>query len=619
MSKKIPNPGMFFASQAAASIGGAAVIMPPYKADWNDVAVFDGLDAVRSAFKDAWRVSEPEPEWEPHYDEVGPTWDETKPLDRIKPLGHDRGTFYFFPKATGQIMEYSATALAQPANLYAMAPRHFWDQWRTDDKMSSRQIADNASADLIQECHNKGIFNPDNSRGVGFWRDEGRLVVNTGEEVICNGERCKPQDFKGKAVYESGQLVYDVSAEPLRNKEAAAFRDICRRFNWRQSIMGDLLAGFCVLAPIGGVLKWRPHAVVTGEKGSGKSTLIDNVVKAIIGDCGIFLDGGTTEAGMRKEIGLSARPVVMDEGESETKKSREAMEGIFFLARKSSSGSRSATAYGRVNVRSCFCIAAINPRIVQGPDKDRWSTLELIKNNAPDAQDKWKALEIDLRRVITEDYSKALLARTIKNLEVLLHNIEVFRFAAAKALGDARSGDQLGPLIAGAFSLTSDRKVDEDFASAWIAKQDWQWRDADVDIPEHEKFLATVLTMRLRYDREGMGRESDIGSMVVAASNPSSMTHIDAVDGLKQIGVKVEGGRIIFANSSPKLSHMLKDTVWSDWKRILMKFEGADNCGNKSVRFGNGINTKATSIPLYHATGEVPEVEGEEVPFEDGF
>lgn len=614
----LKNAGRVAAEQAAAAIGGAQVLGVVDGGDWNDLHLKSGLDEVRDRLYKPVEIAQdwqPESEWR-EAEPVGLSYEDAGlPLDRIKPLGHDRGTFYFFPKATGQIMEYTATALAQPANLYAMADRDFWDgHYNHDGKTSSRQIADFAAADLMRECRKKGIFNPDKSRGVGVWKDGKDLVVNTGEEVIVvGGGRFKPQDYEGKAVYEAGPLVYDLTAEPLRNKEAAEIRDIARRFNWRQSIMGDLLAGFMVLAPIGGVLKWRPHVVVTGEKGAGKSTLLDNCIKVLIGEPGIFLDGGTTEAGMRKELGLGSQPVVMDEGESETKKTRESMEGIFFLARRSSSGSKSATAFGRVNVRSCFCIAAINPRIVQGPDKDRWSTLELMKDTREGREERWQELELDIRRVITEDASKRLLARTVENLPTLLSNIDVFRVAASRALGDARAGDQIGPLIAGAFSLTSTKKVDEAFAADWIAKQDWQWRDADVDVPEHEKFLATVLTMRLRYDKDGMGRESDIGAMIESASRRDGMTWLESVDGLRQIGVKVEEDRIVFANNSPKLAAMLKDTVWSEWRRLLMKFDGADNCGNRTIRFGKGISGKATSIPLYHAL-EDGDVTEEELP-----
>lgn len=604
----LENPGLVKAQQAAARLdGGATVLSPGCGGDWNDLHMSAGLDAVRDEILGVVGVAEPEyvPDYEP--DEVGPTWEDVNPLDRIKPLGHDRGVFYFFPRDAGQIMEWSATALAQPANLAAMADWEFWEGlYNHDGKMSPRQIAHLASAELMKQCRARKIYNPDNSRGVGVWRDGGDLVVNTGEElIVVGGGRFEPQDYNGKAVYESGPLLYQLVTPALLNKEASAVRDIAHRFNWRQNIMGDLLAGFAVLAPIGGALKWRPHVVITGEKGAGKTEVVSKFLTPLIGDCGIYLDGGTTEPGMRKEIGLSARPVVMDEGESETKKSKESMEGIFFLARKSSSGSKSATAMGRVNVRSCFCVAAINPRIVQGPDKDRWSTLELIKDQTQGAADRWRALELDMMRTFDGDYGKRLFARTVENLPTLLHNIDVFRFAATRALGGARAGDQIGPLIAGAFSLTSTKKVDEAFAAKWIEGQDWQWRDADADIPEHEKFLATVLTMRLRYDKDGMARESDIASLIGAASRKDGMNWAESVDGLRQIGVKVEGGRVIFANNSPKLASMLRDTVWSEWRRLLSKFEGADNCENKTIRFGKGLSGKATSIPLWHVLDDV--------------
>lgn len=619
------NPGA--ESMQAAVRVGAIAMLPPIPADdaekrtdWDDYAATYGEDALRTLFLEIPDTRSVEHEEYYHEHEFADMVEDLREdaFSKIKPLGHDKGVYFFFPASTGQIMEFTATALAQPANLYSMAPRAFWDShYNHDGKMSSRQIADIASSDLMDACRSKRIFNPDNLRGVGVWKDGEKIVLNTGTKLYVDGEVYKPQEYNGKAVYEAGHEAYSFGAEPLLNAEANVLREICKRFSWRNPLMGDLLAGLLVLAPISGVLRWRPHGVLTGEAGSGKSTINDQVIKPVIGDIGIYLNGGSTEAGLRKKIGLSARPVIMDEAESETKRAKENMDAILFLARNASSGASTANANADSNIRSCFILSAINPRITQGPDKGRFTSLELVRNKDAGAEVQWRDLEFDIKKHLTEDFSRRLFARTIANLPTLLKNIDAFGLAATRVHGNARAGDQIGALLAGAYSLTSTREVDEVFAEEWIKKQDWQFHDADVAMPENEKFLSTVLTMRLRYDKDGMSRESTIGSLIEAAADMRSTMHIESVDALKQVGIMVRDDRLIFANSSPTLSRMLRDTIWTDWRRLLMMFEGSDNYDNKTVYFASAIRCKVTSIPLGGILGgaEAEVVEDQESPF----
>lgn len=596
------NTGREKAMEAAGLVGGAQVLYPVEGGDWNDVMLRNGLEAVRerlTGLVELAAVPEVEYEpWVPEPEEVGVTADEVKPLDHIKPLGYNKGTFYFFPVACGQIMEYSATALAQPANLSAMADWAFWDaNWNTDGKMAPKQIAHNASGDLMKECRKKRIFSLDNLRGVGVWKDGDKVVVNTGTELHVDGIVMKPQEFDGVAVYEAGHEVFKMGDEPLKNAEAAQLREICKGFNWRDPMMGELLAGSLVLGPVSGVLDWRPHWILTGEAGAGKSTLMDSLVKVMIGRIGIFYNGASSEAGIRKKIGLSARPVVMDEFEAETKRAKDNSDAIMSLARDSSSGASRTNAVADVTVRSCFFLAAINPRITQTPDKQRFSTLELLRDTTPGAQQRWKALELQMHEVITSEYARRMFARTLTNIDTLLKNIRVFSLVAARVLGSARAGDQMGALLAASFSLTSTRVVDEAFAEEWMSKQNWSFHDASGDLPENEKFLSTLLTSRVRYDKDGSPRESSVGFLIRCAKDKHHMMNAEAAYALKDVGMRVIDGRLVVANSSPNLLKLLRDTIWTDWRRVLMLFECADNFGNKTVSFV-ASKCKVTSIPL---------------------
>lgn len=599
---EIGNVGLVKAGQAAVAIGGAQVICPdsePGVTDWNDVLVNHGVDAVREKLT---RVPVIE-QWEP--DEAPEVIEHNDPLDIVRPLGHNRGKYYFFPRSTGQVMSFDATALARPANLYQLATRSFWEaMYAPEDKMSV--IADYAAAQLIDECHRKGVFSLEDARGVGVWRDRGgKLLVNCGNVIVGEGVRCHPAEYGGDFVYEAGQRVIDMDTEPLSVGDAAKFRSICKKLTWRRPQYGDFLAGWCVIAGVGGAVDWRPHIFITGPKGSGKSTAMDKVVMGALHGIAVKRDGGTTEPGIRKAIGASSRPFIMDEAEAESGNRRTQMQLIFEYFRNASSGAVVENAYASYVARSAACFGAINPRIEQGADVDRWSVLELMPNTATDRDAHYKTLLKDIREVITNDFPHRLLVRTVANLDVLLYNIGIFVDVFSKKLGSKRAGDQVGTLIAGSYSLTSSKRVTYEFVEEWVDRQNWEWEELKGGRSDAETMVAHIMSARVRYDHDGMGRESSLGELIWRAKNQDHIGSESAVKGLGLIGIMVEGDRLIISNTAPRLKEILKETPWgADWKRPLGDFKGADNCDGRVVYFGPGVKSRAMSIPLAAALGD---------------
>ena len=86
--------------------------------------------------------------------------------------------------------------------------------------------------------------------------------------------------------------------------------------------------------------------------------------------------------------------------------------------------------------------------------------------------------------------------------------------------------------------------------------------------------------------------------MVHAAYYKDSASHDTAVKGLSQYGIKVIDDRLIISNNCQPLRGVLRDTPWTDYRRMLSNYPMADNHGNKTVYFYPGITTKATSIPI---------------------
>lgn len=488
------NTGADKAKQAALAIGGALVLAPPIpsddpakRTDWWDFWKDAGSDAVKAAFTQPAQAA-PDPEyviddrWEPDYgvphhapafDKQDDVFSKNPILRAVRPLGRSGKTFYFFPRSCGQIMDFTGPALANMQNLVTMAPRTLWET-NFDMKASEKKMAAEASLLLIEACNMLGIYDPETERGVGVWMDEGRQILNAGDRLFWPGGDCLPPDFKSKNVYVMGPRIGRLTDDPMSNAEAAEILKICLALTWKGKLSGYMLAGWIVTAMIAGALRWRSHIVVTGEPGAGKSWVMDYILKVIMGKIALIRSGGSTEAKIRKDIGSTARPVIMDEAESETQKDRSNMELVYGLARKSSSGADMANFNGVFPVKSSFCFAAINPRIIQGADLDRNTILHLVKNKSKTARADFRELEKRVAASITPEAADRLLTRTFNNLPTILKNIETFADVLTEQEGSKRFGDQHGTLIAGAFSLTSTAEITPEAAKEWCAKHDWR-------------------------------------------------------------------------------------------------------------------------------------------------
>lgn len=142
--------------------------------------------------------------------------------------------------------------------LIALAPYDFWQErfHKEDGKMDLFRAAQT----LIADCKDKGPFNPLKVRGRGVWLEGNREIINLGDSIPENTNN-----------------IY-LCFEPLpkithKGFDAERLLDLFKLFNWRNPQDAVLLFGWLAIAPICGILEWRPHCFVHGLAKSGKSTL----------------------------------------------------------------------------------------------------------------------------------------------------------------------------------------------------------------------------------------------------------------------------------------------------------------------------------------------------------
>lgn len=604
------NVGVHWAGQAAAGIGGCQVIAPDIHGDWNDIHVSKGIGAVRDALLGVPDISTPPDaeDWEqyiPYYDDSGES--SGSPLSDmmriVRPLGYEEDTYVFLPTVKGQIVRLTPSAMKNDLNLLQLMNLPQWQRVLGDYEIEGKDLVKLVPPALMDECHRIGPYTPSRVRGAGAWPRGNSAVVNMGDGLLdCStGEMVAHNALDGREVYLRASQIYDLDCEPLTNREAHKTQQIFQKLSWKRGISATLAAGWAVIAPFAGAFVWRPHIFLTGPAGSGKTTVMNSIISILMGSSAIRMDGGSTEAGLRKEVGESSRPILCDELEGENKRDAEQVDKILFWARKASSGSVVVNANAAYRARSAVCFAAINPRVIQGADTERITIMELVKDSSDGSEQRYAELLDMINTTLTDDYVKRLMRRTIDNIDTLLHNTGVFGRHAARILGNARAGDQIGPMLAGAYLLHSRSKVTDAKAREWLDRQDWDWHSEANEGSDAEALMQHLLTSMIEHttlDRTAKIPVSDLIERV----HKRDIGHEDAGRTLGRHGIAVRDGKIRIANKATLLSRLFDGTPWTAYRATLSRYPTAE-AGDRNMYFYNGINQRYTQIDLDRVIG----------------
>ena len=550
---------------------------------------------------------------------------ESNPYFRI--LGFDKTdtggqAFYFFQKTSNTLLRLTPSAMTKN-NLMTLAPLQWWEKTYPAKNGMSLDAAVNA---LLQIGQDKGYFRPKYVRGRGAWLDGKSVVVHAGDKLIVDGKEVAFRDFKSKYVYEASEELEISTKRPLSADEAVKLLDVCELLNWERAVNAPLLAGWCVIAPVCGVLQWRPHIWLTGGADTGKSWTFTNIVRKMLGKAGLAVQGATTEAGLRQTLQYDALPVVFDEAEAEDKASQDRMQSVLTLMRAASAedggqmvkGGADGTARSYM-IRSCFAYASIAVQLSQQSDRTRVSILGFkYVHNQDVRRARFEKLKAIYREHITDEFVQRLHARTISLLPTILKNAETFGQVVRDELQKQRMGDQLGILLAAAFSLISDDEVSYDMAIEFVRGEDWSEERALDQTRDEVQLLLRLTEQIVRLDK---GEQRTIGELIQSASDMGSTDAARETcnDALKRVGVKVvyrvayetdELGQetnayndsvVYFSNSADALKRFLSNTGWAkNHHKVLLRL-GDDVKEVNSMRF-TGISTRAVGIPIKYFT-----------------
>lgn len=513
--------------------------------------------------------------------------------------------YYFYLRSTMSIVKYKTSALNK-ANLLSIAPLEFW-LISFPNRDSSNYDVTTAMDYLINFCNQVGYYDTENIRGRGAWQEKSGVVFHAGQQLISDKKRYNLGGLDTKFTYVYNKAIDMPIEDPLSMGESAMVAKLLMKLNWQTRADAILLAGWLALAPISGILKWRPHIWITGPRGNGKSWVLENIVNEVIGNIAVSVQGtAATEPAVRQKLNSDALPVTIDEGEGNDERAAQRMQEIIGLARAASSEKSPAIAKGGKDgkaidyfVRSCFLFVSINPQLVNDSDKRRFCVLELKK--LADAN-QFNELEKLRNKAIFENFGARFQARIINLAENIQKSIKIFTHAVAKLIEDRAIGDQFGALLGGWWHIWNDDIVKPEIALEEAAAiLDFRNVQEDKeDLTDEQRCLQQILSQEIRIEAENYIGTKTVGELVECAFNyqPNSKpSQAEANERLMRLGIRVLNDDLLILNNSVFVKKVLTGTPWQiSWNTILLRLKGASRRSN--TRFAAGMSGRCVSINL---------------------
>jgi putative DNA primase/helicase len=528
--------------------------------------------------------------------------------DYFRFLGYDKDdagklNYFFFSFDAKTVVKLSPSSMTK-SNLMMLAPINWWEQFYPG---KTGVNIDAAQQFLIGYSHSCGTFKEKVIRGRGAWIDNKRFVIHTGDSLLVDGVTVALRKFQSKYVYEINEKLDFSITTRLESTDGRAILDMIGELRWERQVNATLLAGWCVIAPFCGVLTWRPHIWVTGPAGSGKSWTMEHVVKKLVGETGLVMQGKTTEAYVRGKLQNDALPVMFDESDVDSYHDKERVQSILALARSASYGNGGIVGKGtqtggskEYQIRSCFAFSSIGVQLNQQSDRSRFTMLGLqsfegFKNDEQfaDYHDRWNKL-------VTDDKIKQLHTRTMALLPVIIKNTKTFADAVAQVIGIRRIGDQVAGMLAGAYSLVSTKEISLSEAIEWVKLRDWN-EEKGLEQTKDEFQLFSRIMSHVTFIDSTHGRvDRTVGELIMYASNFETDISISidiARARLRRLGIIVTDKQMIIANSSPEIINIIKDSSWSkNYNKVLERIPESEKIDSR--KFAPGLNSRAIGLPL---------------------
>jgi hypothetical protein len=550
--------------------------------DWLDVLDY----AVAEEGKDGPPANWPYPSW---FDFATGEWYWKGKPDPcpVKPIGY-AGGLYCFVTGPGEVRKFTAGQLhgsGGPADLFsgqmAWPRRHFrkWDPEKEAHIGNFQKLR--CMAAMIRSCTLKGYIDSSSPmRSVGTWRGpDGTPVVHTGDRIFCGDQVLGPGELIGDYRYVVGGARQAPAHEEFQDGRFAwlpAPIGDCHKviahldeWHWLDLEGRDLFAGGLWCDMLGDVLLWKPHRFVRAMPGSGKTHLL-RYHRALLGGAAHPIQRTYSKARLEEHFAHTSCALLLEEAESDTEAER--LRKVMELARLlSDEGATGGRFQREIDLHGSVTMVATLTEAWRPQDRRRFAYLELRPLNARANHSPITPPAVVAMIEQAAELSPAIRARALVLFDVFQRNLALARARVLELGGSPGDADQLGHLIAGWATMTSETVMMADDLRALERFKPYilTVMEEEDGTDDSSELLNTLLGLPAIGYHKG-GQEFTLGQLIARAREPDDHELRRA---LLPFGLRLERieseltGQIepwplawlAIANKHPKLEKLLTD------------------------------------------------------------
>lgn len=501
------------------------------------------------------------------------------------------GSFVLRDQVRDIMIVQSSGQLLNFQTLLGLAPSEFWA--RQYPKKGKMFDALGAGEDIIKACKQAGPFVPSGIRGLGLWLEGDRIIENFGNVI--------PEWAEQMYLCFNPLPLADQSLVP---GDVERIHDLLREFPWRHRQDAIFLLGWLMLAPMCGALNWRPHIFLFGPANSGKTTL-HNFSSKILAPLATNADGSSSSAGIRQKLGPDARPVLIDEFETDQDHRR--LQAITSLARSASSADSrvlKGTPEGKAMefaIKAIFMFSAINVGGRSQADDSRIINLELTAHDS----DKDTGRRIAATISDFEAMGPAWCRFVADHAAIVIETISILKIEMPPM--DSRHALNMATLLAGAYVALNQATPTAEQAQVWVqtylpaierhaqaherndAMECWNYLIAQ-PIRGNEQDFPLGHWLSVALDEMKKGEEKN------------ALSDARRILAMHNMRIILDGDYpgLMIANGSPPMDALFKDTKWAKgaWKPALGQILGVFSPPNPIRIPGMSQKPRCVGVPL---------------------